>query len=538
VAAPCPTCLIKVAGKAGYPIQILTQIAESGRTLKYRMKRSNRKDAISTLVSKGMLTEDGARSLILSLDPFHDTNVFPIGLPDTRTDPSVVQVVKKTFNLSAPAGLSTGTWDCHIVSLPERQDWNGLNSGSTSGSCVVSQAGAVQPLGEIYYDGTWHTKTATFPIAPMLAVAVNSGANTFPDIPKVIPTNLTFTDVNFNDYYFGQSRIVGSAFEVHNTTAELYKQGTVTVYRLPQTLIKTSSLILDYDTSNSGLPIGATNTTAPCVTSRLPPSNPASALLLPDSKQWEAAYGAYCVDTFDHDRNVPETTENVNRVFALGDWAGGVGESAPFQEPSYLPCIFSCVSPALAGAPETGTTGYGAPCFKPIPRNSSGAYFSGLSPQTTLTLTVHYIVETFPSQPSPLVTLARPTPDYDPMFFKLYKEASRLLPPGVMVGENASGDFWDTCLGIIGDIAPVIGNAIPIPGFGALGGIAGTAAKSAQTSRNKPSSGKAKAEELSGKPENKFVGSNNLNSQQLTAAKQKTKGKLTKSQKKSRVEMI
>jgi hypothetical protein len=483
------------------------------------MKRSNRKDAINTLVAKGLLTEDGARSLILSLDPFHDTNVFPIGLPDTRTDPSVVQVVKKTFSLAAPSSQTTGTWDCHIVSLPERQDWNFLNSGSTSGNAVVSQVGEVQPFGEVYFNNAWYNRANTFPMAPMLAICVNTGASTFPDVTNVMPTNISITDVNFNDYYFGQSRCVSSAFEVHNTTAELYRQGTVTVYRLPQTLIRSNSLVLDYQTVNSGLPIGATNASTPCVVSRLPPSNPAAALLLPDSKQWEAAYGAYCVDTFDHDRNVPETTENVNRIFALGDFAGGVGEAGPYQSTTSLPCVFSCVSPALAGAPQSGTTGYGAPCQKPIPRNSSGAYFSGLSLQTTLTLTVHYIIETFPSQPSPLVTLARPTPDYDPMFFKLYKEASRLLPPGVMVAENASGDFWDTCLGIIGDIAPVIGGAIPIPGFGGIGNVVGAAAKTAQSARNKPKSSKSKAEELAGKNENGFVGSNNLNPQQLAKTK-------------------
>jgi len=461
-----------------------------------------------------MLTEDGARSLTLALDPFHDTNVFPIGLPDTRTDPSVVQVVKKTFSLAAPAGLpSTSTWDCHIVSLPESQDWNYNNSGNGTNS-VTAQVGALQPFGEVFPSTPWYDVYSTFPIAPMLAISVNTGASTFPDVISVYPTSRSIVDVNYNDYYFGQRRIISSAFEVHNTTADLYKQGTVTVYRLPQTLEYGSSMCLDWATANDTFPAGGIVPLAPTITSRLPPSSPAAALLLPDSKQWEAAYGAYCVDTFDHDRNVPDVSTNVNRLFVLGDFPGGTGEPSLFYSDTALPCVFGCVSPVLAGVPTSAIKTYGAPCFKPIHRNTSGAYFSGLSPQTTLTLTVHLIIETFPTQPSPLVTLARPTPDYDPMFFKLYKEAARLLPPGVMVAENASGDFWDTCLGIIGDIAPAIGNVIPIPGMSIAGNLAGAAAKSAQKSRNQKSS-KAKAEEIAGKPENEFVGANNLTPDQL-----------------------
>jgi len=493
-----------------------------------RMRRTSRKDTIQKLVDKGVLSADGARALILALDPFHDTNITPIGIPDTRTDPSVVQVVKETIQVSAPTG-TTANWDVHICTLPERCFYTG--GDATAPLLAFVETGAQDQYGTLFPSGGY--VAGNIPdIAPLVVNAVPSGQPTFPVVSggfaPTAPVNMT--SINLNNYVAGNSRVISSAFEVHNTTAELYKQGTVTVYRLPQPLENSTGGAANHlDISNS-YSVGPVSQ----YISRLPPGTPSAALLLPDSKQWEAAYGAYCVDTYDHEHNAPDTGVYGARAFVLGDNAppeAGTGVTG-FNA---LPALFGGASARqyqlnYEALSEIAVVAQGVGLlWKPIHRNTSGAYFTGLSPQSTLTVTFHTIIETFPTQPNPLVTLARPTPDYDPMFFALYKEAARMLPPGVMVGENASGDFWDTCLGIIGDIAPVIGNMIPLPGLGSLGQVAGAAAKSAQAARNKQKSGS------SGANENKFVNDQPPKSQ---TPKKPQPGKKGKGKSKGSIEMM
>jgi hypothetical protein len=194
-------------------------------------------------------------------------------------------------------------------------------------------------------------------------------------------------------------------------------------------------------------------------------------MLLSDSKQWEAGHGAYLVNNYDFEHNEAQPVFYGSRSFQIGDWPGGTDQLAPTP----LNGVTVGISYAAAGIAGVDPTTIAGATFKPIKRDTAGVFFTGLSPQTTLTLTIHEIIETFPTQPSPLVTMARPTPDYDPNFFALYKEVSRNMPPGVMVSENADGGFWDTILDVVSEAAPIIGSLIP--GGGAIGSIVGGAAK-------------------------------------------------------------
>jgi hypothetical protein len=424
------------------------------------MKRSGRADAMTKLVANEKLSPASRDALIQCLDPFHDTNINPTGLPDTVTGNSVIQVVKKTYQISAPAG-TTGTWQCHIASLPERANWS---SGYTT-DFVTCQVANVDAWGRAIGNGNWFTATGgNFPIAPMVIVSAQDGQPTFPDF-NAAGTDIgpapagpySMTAVDYNDYYSGQSRSIAAAFEVHNTTADLYKQGTATVYRLPQSNVESSYGFQDLATFNAGLTSAGTART---VVSRLPPSTAQEAMLLANSKQWEAAHGAYVVQTYDFEHNEAQPLCYGNRAFVVGDFNGGYDPS-PVGTTKRLPAIVAGLSNNAINTAGLNSYNFGGASFKPIRRDTSGVFFTGLSPQSTMTLTVHEIFETFPTQPSPLVTMARPTPDYDPMFFAIYKEVCRGLPPGVMVGENSNGDFWDTVLDLVSEAAPLIGAVIP-----------------------------------------------------------------------------
>jgi hypothetical protein len=200
------------------------------------------------------------------------------------------------------------------------------------------------------------------------------------------------------------------------------------------------------------------------ITSRLPPPNAAAAMLLPNSKQWEAEFGAYCVCTADLEHNPAITSELGIRTFLTGDWDGGLNGASSLK-----------TGWVAIGNPSVGTLS-GTYYFKPTPFSTSGQFFTGLSQSTVLTLTAHAIIETFPTQASPLVTLARPAPDYDPMFFTVHKAIIQDLPPAVMVGENADGRWWDVVLDVVDAVAPAIPVAGPILKLASSGARAVTSA--------------------------------------------------------------
>jgi len=93
-----------------------------------------------------------------------------------------------------------------------------------------------------------------------------------------------------SDLITGKCRVVGGGFEVINTTAPIYQQGTVTAYRSPQTFASTMIESTVATTPVVGLGFPATM-------HLMAPSSPAAALLLPGSKQWPAARGSYSVFT-------------------------------------------------------------------------------------------------------------------------------------------------------------------------------------------------------------------------------------------------
>jgi len=96
--------------------------------------------------------------------------------------------------------------------------------------------------------------------------------------------------------------------------------------------------------------------------------------------------------------------------------------------------------------------------------NHAGAYFTGLSYETTLQLNVIYYIERFPSQQdSDLVVLARHSCRQDCVALDLYSEIVREMPVGVPQRMNGLGEWFADAVSSAADyISPVLG-AIPHP---------------------------------------------------------------------------
>jgi hypothetical protein len=94
----------------------------------------------------------------------------------------------------------------------------------------------------------------------------------------------------------------------------------------------------------------------------------------------------------------------------------------------------------------------------------SGAFFTGLSLLTTLTINWNIYIERFPSDlETDLVVLARPSPAYCPMAFELYKSIAMSLPVGVMQKENGLGDWFRDAVSSVAEFVTPVLSMIPHP---------------------------------------------------------------------------
>lgn len=175
------------------------------------------------------------------VDPFHDLNMTVAGYPDGVGGKSVVQAISKQFTIKVPAhaSINTAPWDVHFVNNPSLcgVGSNGIQPGNLLFPVLQTQtygasSGGFQTIipmsnGQGYTD--YNTPSVVRPAGLLEWCAAPSGTNTFD--PRV---SAFYGAMDVNDILSdpeARSRIIGFGYEVHNTTAELYKSGGVTVYR-------------------------------------------------------------------------------------------------------------------------------------------------------------------------------------------------------------------------------------------------------------------------------------------------------------------
>jgi len=378
------------------------------------MNEQNLENRLTT----GKSSKDAISWLKTALDPFHDYDVGINGIPDSDTQFSVVQIVPKVLSVTAPPNLAANeTWSCHIATLPlgqtlrvrsyDQPSGYGGTAGSAKAGYDNGQAGELGTISVITHgdDPTGQDNTS-YPVSTASTYGSNSRE---------------FRTVSMDDAgERSMKKVIAGGFEVHNDTAELYKQGSVTVYQNAQAtydngvgewrLLSASSLYL--------------NSTKAC---RSPPPSREAAAELPSSRTWEASKGCYVPI-----RLAPDTT-----------YQPGTSHQFLTRDSDQL-----ITSESVAGYMQTYTST--ADTFsdwklghRPAAIETTGAYFSGLSPETVLTVTTKLIIESAPTNANPtLLFSATPTPDYDPKILALYYQTIRHLPPGVEVSMNAKGDWF------------------------------------------------------------------------------------------------
>lgn len=397
--------------------------------------RKNRSDALQRMVDGKQITEDGKEWLTAALDPFHDYNHQIAGYPDADVAQTVVSCYTYEYELSAPAG-APATWAAHIYSLPV------VSSFSTAG--VYNQSADWGRIVEPAPTQTWNVA----PINIVSAVAVNLLK---PQIPAVTAYRASLPAVGVEDLSSGCSRIIGAGFEVHNTTAEIYKQGSVTVYRMPQSQGNNQTLFTNNGSTSWGTVTGTRF--------RSPPEDIAQANLLKGTRTWEAKDGVYATLLQSTVTNPLKNLANEHILFDAD------------ADPGVASVVVG--TPLVPGLPLVNPASYTPTACQTCPFDTTGAFFTGLSKETTLVIKARFYVERAPTwKESALAVLSSPSAGYDVAALELYASAINMLPAGVHVTENAKGDWWRAVLSVIKHVSAPLGMALSpfVPGAALIGG--------------------------------------------------------------------
>lgn len=343
-------------------------------------------------------------AITLVTDPYHDYNLRATGYPDGNALISVVQRFAGRYDLACPFALAAGqTWDFHVITTPFHSvtttyagtaDVN-MSFLSTGASPISTPVGPVNVLYKLY-DSAGTVVNSAFVALPAVDIATDQ-----------------------------QRRTVSLGFELHNTTPELYKSGSLSVYRQPVQ----SSLMM---------PALAAGTTMlwPSYLICQVPYTIADVQLIPNSRVWEAKDGAYSV-CLPHPSNTFSTPASANLVLRMGI----LSNSVLLNRYQLIGSVHSTFSPlACSGAMSSRFT----------------------TADTTFTLDFRQIVESVPtSNNSTLMSFATTAPMADLAFLKLYKRMFNSIAPAVPVHFNASGDWYRGILAVVKEVLPHIAAVLP-----------------------------------------------------------------------------
>lgn len=393
------------------------------------------KMVLDRLLNSRQLTQGGMDWLVTATDPFHDSETTPTGFPDTNTCHSIPQCFTYTQSIAKDPGIVSSNWDAHIFFAPYSYN---LSS--------IPYLASDSPLQAMFYSPSTGQVVDLANRPDMYA-----GYNCIQTVQGGNWSDSTSLSYNVTGdigmpLLGGMFRLVAAGLEVVNTTPDLYKGGSATVFRSPS-LVNSSPKSIYY----------LTFPRTPTQVFALPPFSQSSAQLYPSSRTWSAAEGAYCIGTLNN-IDVPYQIAMNSQVLGI--------------QPPPLDALKDPSAQMAAWTYKQHLTGTGDNALgQVLPFDTHGVIFGGLSPQTTLQVTVKYYVERIPTVSEPdLLVLSRKPPTYDPLALEIYTRALSELPVGVMVKDNPLGEWFNDVLSTVAEMAPLIGSTM-----GPMGVAAGKA---------------------------------------------------------------
>jgi hypothetical protein len=446
------------------------------------------KDPLDKLCKERLITPEGCDWLKSALDPFHDFQLDNLkGYPDISTEPTVVVKVRQSKTISAPPGLATGaTWDCHIALSPV--DYAGCAGVTSTIRGVRAQPGYSADAGRIDYVLSEHGGSPlTGRMDGLMINSVPNGGTNGEDMtftpghcPATAGLGYEMQGIRLDDFIdftatdLGVYRLVYSGFEVVNTTAQIAKQGSVTVYEYGNSYEMASK----HEGDRNSNPLSEPNTWFRC-----PPNTLAEAKIMPGAHTWAAQDGCYNTAKFQTDNPFQSATERNFSFSQNEDMAGiysGYLLASPAADAKNYGSFVSCNN--MASDPPSTPTIVPSTHFSRM--NTTGAYFTGLSNSSTLFVTWRVGIERLPAANKPMfLALAQPSAAYDPNALVLYNLVANALPPGCPQGYNDMGKWFswiaERAKSAIPTVYPIVRTAALLAGAmgrpiigGALGSLA------------------------------------------------------------------
>lgn len=427
------------------------------------------------------------------MDPFHDANYTPTAAGHAM--PSVVRQMTRTVtvncNQTTPiksfviGGMPIGCpshWSDLTTQYAHREALQlGPNTGCRTYGPFVAWNRIFPPtvpqefntrLNAYTYSST--SRPAVPMLAPVFLLASTNETFSFVDGASVGATGVgsaSFTPNTalmngyavFGDpdiYRSGPTRVLSIAYEVHNVSSALNKQGTITIGVPPLRSAESSGSFIGASSVNANSVQYNATEGAPIVSISSLPKNSGELLLFPASRQWESAHGVYAIYPPTEEDSTFE--EPVGTMFvcpskrpydvnSLG--TGGIGTSAGI--------VVTNASFASATTTEASNVIPGPGTLEPF--TPVWSFFEGLNSESVFTITVKITYETIPYPGTDIASLVRyPEPnDIRPLAFKIYRE----LTPFCFVGENASGKMWRKIAAVgaslIPAVYPALRNSVP-----------------------------------------------------------------------------
>lgn len=166
---------------------------------------------------------------------------------------------------------------------------------------------------------------------------------------------------------------------------------------------------------------------------------------MPGSHSWAAQDGCYNTAKFQTDNPFQALTKRpwVIQQNDPESTAGGYAMVSGKPKAGSFASDFSLglESPSLGAGDLPGAHCSGPAHFSRM--NTTGAYFTGLSYETTLFVTWRVGIERLPAANKPtFLALAQPSAMYDPNALELYNLVANALPPGCPQGYNDAGKWF------------------------------------------------------------------------------------------------
>lgn len=337
-------------------------------------------------------------------DPYHDKNLRLSGYPDGLSVTSTLRRHAGQLTVSCPFQLETGqSWDFLVFTTPlhyktpmQRRRSDGLTNGLLGTSMTPITVGPVNVLYRLYD-----------PSGLMAHWILNALGD------------------DLGSERMGPTRTVALAYELHNTTAEIHKSGSLTSYRnnveCDRVDLLLSSQIADF-------PISLTRllTLSPTL-ERIQ--------MLPNCRTWEASDGAYSVSLPTPDN--PYCSSSFQNICIYNG-----------LEPEDNIWCFSIDRTILL------------PCWSKL--STTGTLSSKLMNEyQTYTLDYRQVLEVAPIVGSPLLAYATTSPARNPVFLELYERIFNSLECAVPVHYNSAGEWFRRITRLVKEHLPTIISILP-----------------------------------------------------------------------------